>query len=191
MRARITGVATQMEKFDYFFGVELGRKCLSMVDNLSRALQSATISACEGQGVVKRTVQALQSVRSDGDFNLFWKYLENRCSGLEVSSPALPRRKRVPRRFQVGEAEPEYPKTVQDHYRRIYFEVIDVLVAAICKHFDQQGFQMLQKLETLLTDKNPLTDTVAQDVTEFYGADLNQERDQCKTCSLSYNTYVV
>ena len=59
-----------MEKFVYLFGVKLGRKCLLMVDNLSRALQSATISACEGQGVVKTTVQALQSVRSDGDFNL-------------------------------------------------------------------------------------------------------------------------
>ena len=41
MRARITGIAAQMENFDYFFGVELGRKTLSMVDNLSRALQSA------------------------------------------------------------------------------------------------------------------------------------------------------
>ena len=35
MRAWIIGVASQMEKFDFFFGVELGRKCLSMVDNLS------------------------------------------------------------------------------------------------------------------------------------------------------------
>ena len=26
MRARIVGVASQMESFDYFFGVELGRK---------------------------------------------------------------------------------------------------------------------------------------------------------------------
>ena len=71
MRARITGVASQMERFDYFFGVELGRKCLSMVDNLSQALQSATMSACEGQGIVRRTVQSLQSIRNDENFDLF------------------------------------------------------------------------------------------------------------------------
>ncbi len=35
MKARIVGVAAQMEKFDFFFGVELGRKVLNMVDNLS------------------------------------------------------------------------------------------------------------------------------------------------------------
>ena len=111
MTARITGVASQMEKFDYFFGVELGRKCLSMVDNLSRALQKATISACEGQTIVKKTVQALESVRSDRDFDLFWKYLEQRTTEIDVSTPILPRRKKVPRRFEVGEATLEYPTT--------------------------------------------------------------------------------
>jgi hypothetical protein len=53
MRARIVGVAAQMKDFDYFFGLELGRKCFSIADNLSRSLQASTISACEGQEVVK------------------------------------------------------------------------------------------------------------------------------------------
>lgn len=46
-----------------------------------------------------------------------------------------------------------------------------MLVAMICKCFHQQGILILQKLETLLTNKNWLTDTVAQD-----GADFNQDR---------------
>lgn len=64
MRARTVGVASQMEKFD-FFGMELGRKCLSMVDNLSRSLQATRMSACEGQSIVKKTVQSLQLIGSD------------------------------------------------------------------------------------------------------------------------------
>ena len=127
-RARITGVAAQMENFDSFFGIELGKKFLFMVDNLSRALQSATISSCEGQRVVTMTVRALQSIRNEEKFILLWKYLETKSS-VDVFTPELPRRKRVPRRFEVGEAEPEYPDTAQDYYRRIYFQVIDVLVA--------------------------------------------------------------
>lgn len=31
MRARIGGVAAQMERFDFFFGVELGRKVLNII----------------------------------------------------------------------------------------------------------------------------------------------------------------
>ena len=56
MRARIGGVAAQMEHFNFFFGVELGRKILHIVDNLSRTLQSATMSACEGQELVSVTI---------------------------------------------------------------------------------------------------------------------------------------
>ena len=46
MRARFSGVAAQMEKFDFFFGVELGRKLLNVVDNLSRTLQATAIQRC-------------------------------------------------------------------------------------------------------------------------------------------------
>ena len=40
MRAHIGGVARQMDSFDFYFGIELGRKVLCMADNLSRTLQS-------------------------------------------------------------------------------------------------------------------------------------------------------
>ena len=39
----------QMEKFDFFCGVELVRKLLYVVDNLSRTLRATAISACEAQ----------------------------------------------------------------------------------------------------------------------------------------------
>ena len=60
MRSRIDGVAAQMRKFDFFFGV-----VLNMVDNLSRALQAKTITANQGQHLVSMTLQALQSIRKD------------------------------------------------------------------------------------------------------------------------------
>ena len=116
MTARIIGVASQMERFDYFFGIEMGQKCLNMFDNLSRSLERATISACEGQEIVKNTVQSLQSIQSSDHFDLFWKYLERRCSEFDISPPQLPCRKRPARRLGSGGAVPEYPSTVQDHF---------------------------------------------------------------------------
>ena len=50
-----------MQKFDFFFGGELGRKLLNMVDILSRSLQAKT-SACEGQKLVNVTLVTLQSI---------------------------------------------------------------------------------------------------------------------------------
>lgn len=100
MRARIGGVAKQMESFDFYFGVELGRKIFSMADNLSSTLQGSTVSASEGQSVMKMTITALQGIRSDEAFLLFWKYVDNKRLQLE---PRLPRRRKVPRRLEVGE----------------------------------------------------------------------------------------
>ena len=77
VRARIGGVAAQMERFDFYFGVELGRKLLNIVDNLSRTLQATAISACEGQKIISLTVATLQSIRSDEIFDMFWEYIEN------------------------------------------------------------------------------------------------------------------
>ena len=83
MRARISSVAAQMEKFDFFFGVELGRKVLNVVDNLSHTLQATAISACEAQTVVSLTVTTLQSMRSDECFDMFWQYVEHRRASLD------------------------------------------------------------------------------------------------------------
>ena len=59
MRARIAGVKALMNQFDFFFGIQLGRKVLNVVDNLSCALQATTTSACGGQRLVSLTVTTI------------------------------------------------------------------------------------------------------------------------------------
>ena len=94
MRARIGGVASQMEQFDFYF--ELGRKLLNIVYNLPLTLQAIAISACERQKIVRLTVATLPSIRSDKFFDMFWEYVENRRTSIEVSSPTFQRRRKVP-----------------------------------------------------------------------------------------------
>lgn len=65
MRARIGGVAKQIDSFNFFFGVELGRKILNIADNLSSSLQASNMSANEGQSIMKMTVLTLEGMRSE------------------------------------------------------------------------------------------------------------------------------
>ena len=55
-----------------------------MINNFSIALQKGTLSACEGPTVVKTNIQDIKSVRSDLDFDFFWKYIEQRSSEIDV-----------------------------------------------------------------------------------------------------------
>lgn len=178
MRARIGGANAQMEKFDFFFGVELGRKILNMVDNLSRSLQSQTMSASDGQMLVNMTITLFISLRSEDRFDLFWNYVEQRRSSVEVNSLALSRRRKLPRKFVEGESVQEFPSTVQEKYKRIYFEAIDLVVYAIKQRFMQKGFQMLQKLENILTSEEQTEQSEdVMDVIQLYGSDFyNRDR---------------
>lgn len=147
-----------------------------MVDNLSRSLQAKTLSACEGQKLVSVTIVTLQSIRSESSFDLFWQYIESRRSVVDVSPPELPRRRKVPRQYEVGETPLEYPASPKDHFRRMYFEGIDLIIAAIKSRFDQQGFRVLQKLEVALLEKQDVQRSeVVNEVVRFYGDDFNQK----------------
>ena len=74
-----------------------------------------------------------------------------------ISEPALPRQKRAPRRFEIGTGTPSYPTTPQEHYRRIYFEAIDLMVNAIDNRFNQASFDVYEKMESLSLVKNQST----------------------------------
>ena len=92
MRARIGGLAKQMESFDFFFGLELGRIVFSMSDNLSKALQGSSISASEGQSLMKMTLVAFQAIRSEDSFSVFWKTIERKrqlCKAVLADSRPL------------------------------------------------------------------------------------------------------
>ena len=102
MRARIGGVSKQMESFDFFFGIELGRMVLNMADNLSASLQGSTVSASEGQHLMSMTVTTLESMRSEESFAPFWRKTEQRRQEFGVVEPNLPRQRKVPKRYEVN-----------------------------------------------------------------------------------------
>ena len=51
---------------------------------------------------MKITLQALQSIRSDDYFKLFWEYIEHRRSLIDgLFFPLLPRHRKVPKRLKL------------------------------------------------------------------------------------------
>jgi len=54
-RSRINCVQAQMERFEYLFGLWLGERVLKSTDNLSKTLQSPSLSAAEGQQIAEMT----------------------------------------------------------------------------------------------------------------------------------------
>ena len=133
--ARIRDVASQMQCFDFFFGLVLGEVLLRHTDNLSRTLQKSC-SASEGQIVADMTKRTLFSIRSEQCFDLFWEKVNRMAVDLDVCDPVLPRKRKAPQCFEEGSAPPVFHSIPKEIYRQVYYEALYLLVQAIGDRFD-------------------------------------------------------
>lgn len=174
--ARIRGVASQMQTFDFYFGLVMGECLLRNVDNLSKTLQKKSFSASEGQLVASQTKKTLLSMRSEECFDLFWKKVNQMTSNVDVNDPVLPRKKRVPMRYEEGSAAPEYHSTPETLYRQVYYEALDLAVQTINDRFDQPGYRSYCCMEALLVNAVQKKDysEELENVLDIYSSDLNK-----------------
>ena len=175
MKACIFGVESQMKRSDYFYGVTLRDLILRHSDKLSRTLQKTDISSAEGQEVAELTVQMLKSLGSNSIFNFFWKTVTKVADTLDIGAPHLPCCRKAPRRFELGHEDCHFPATLEDHYRWIYFQAIDLMIACINDRFNQTGYQTYKNVQDLLLKAPRGEDYQTQFdfVTHFNGSNFN------------------
>ncbi|KAL5476021.1 hypothetical protein EMCRGX_G025921 [Ephydatia muelleri] len=175
VKGRIIGVQAQMDTFNLLFGLHLSMKILKITDNLSRTLQTRSMSASEGQSVAELSVKTLQLMRNDESFDAFFRLVNCFREQTGTSSPKLPRKRKVPSRFEVGEGKESYnDSNIEDHYRRLYFEVLDLAVTGISQRFNQPGYSIYKNLENLLVyaaNRKPFDEQLCA-VLSHYGDDL-------------------
>ena len=177
-RARILGVASQMQKFEYYFGICLGDLILHHSDNLSKTLQKTDISASEGQEVAKMTLKTLSSLRSEENFEFFWERVTKTAKDLDISDPLLPQQRKMPKRYEIGNAQPEFVATPDHYFKCIYFEALDLITTCISERFDQPGFAVYRNVQDLLINatKGNSYQSELEFVLNFYGSDFNDEQ---------------
>ncbi len=140
-KPRIRGISNVMSTLDYLYGNVLGEMLLKHADYFSRSLQTRTLSAAEGQQIAKMTIQTLKSLRTDSSFDLFWSKIRKKAADLDVDEPQLPRRRRIPPRFDEGTSEGDYHSDVKAYYRLSYYEAIDLIVNCIENRFNKPGYK--------------------------------------------------
>jgi len=115
MKAHIIGVEAQFKTTGHILGYNLDICCS---DNLSKTLQSDTLYAAAGQRIAAMTVNTLQSIRNDECFDMFWQKIERARQPLNMEAPRLPRKRKAPKRYDDGRAEPEFCEDPKPFYRK-------------------------------------------------------------------------
>jgi len=109
-------------------------------------------------------------MRTSESFKSFFETLLVLRSRFNVEAPVLPRKRRAPKRIEIGEGECYHVDDVEDYYRLQYFEAIDLAVAGITNRFDQPGYTIYSNLESLLVKAANQNDYSAEleQVASFY-----------------------
>ena len=100
----------------------------------------------------------------------------NVCELNDTDLPVLPRKRRAPQQYEVGSGEGSHNTNVEDHYRRQYYEVLDIAIFCITDRFDQPGYVMYKNLESLLVSaaNTQVYDQYFENVTTFYKDDFDR-----------------
>ena len=91
VKARIMGCKNQISTFHFFFGLCLGQRLFSIIDNLSKALQSEKLSAVSSQNMESLTLKTLQNMRTQEDFELFFNLVTKQAEKPPADEPHLKR----------------------------------------------------------------------------------------------------
>ena len=192
MKARIIGVQTKMQSFSFFYGLQLAIVVLSHSDNLSSSLQRAELCAVDAQQNAKLSVSVLRGVRSDRDASLHWTKVTQAAAKLELQTPSLPHRRKVPSRYSEGNAHPEHHSNIENFYRQVYFETVDTVASCIEERFNQKDYTMYANCEQVLV-KGALGKLVSYNVDqlcEFYTEfDPDNLRIQLSIMAECYKSY--
>ncbi len=103
---------------------------------------------------------------------MFWRLVEN------WRRFRLSRRQRAPQGLDTANESKDFPVKVEDHYRQIYFEVLDYAISTINTSFNQSGYAMYRKVKGLLLKTLRAEDASDEfrSVTDYYGDDFAPNR---------------
>ena len=188
VKSRIVGCRAQMMSFKFFYGINLSFMIYSITDNLSRVLQAESISAVESQEMAQLSIETLERMRSLEDSDNFFDTVKTKAEKFDfIEEPSLPRKRRAPnyktleQYFNVEQSSSRpssaafYPSDPREHYRIIYFEVLDSIVSVIKERFDQPSYQLLMKMKSFILKaaNGDLTNEEEEFFRENYQDDIN------------------
>lgn len=169
------GLLAMMDKFGVYFGLKLSHMIFSVSEQLSITLQRRDINAQEAVKAVNQAKSFFGRHRSDSAFNGFFQTITKEAEDL-TQPPTLPRQRQVPRRIDDGSQAHQFT-TVEEYFRKQYFEALDLLSGELDRRFQQPSFRFLEEMECLLVKScNGEHVVPTEEFSSMYGKDLQMGR---------------
>ena len=173
---RANGILSLMDNFSTYFGLELSVLIFSYTEQLSINLQAEETSVDDCYMAVDLCIKSLERIRMDVKFKAFYDSVVMKATQVYCDPPVLPRRRQIPRRLDDGTPQHSF-SSVEEYYRKQYYEAIDNVKGDLHRRFQQDNFSFVRSIETLLTDSaNGKSISISPKFKRLYGNDINMEK---------------
>ena len=92
--------------------------------------------------MAKLTIDVLKSNRKEDKFKSFYDRVLLHQSEFDIDAPTLSRKRRAPRRLQIGLTDGNFHFPPKANYRQIYYEALDLVSEAINSRFNQPRYKV-------------------------------------------------
>jgi len=146
-------------------------KFFNITKILSKYLQYVDVCVCAARCKVNAVEKSLKDLRTDSEFQKFWREAEKLSKKLDLEAPQLPRPRRIPLKLG-GEIQPVY-RSVEHYYKLTsYFPLLDTIISQLQERFSENDMDIIQNIETvLLADTRGVSQEILEDVAQFYEFD--------------------
>lgn len=159
-----------MCSFDFFFTLTVLVKLFGRIDTANCALQNKSLHLEEAHRLITTLKASIQFLR--GCFCEIWSEVTE-TKPADVHSPTLPRRKKIPKRYDDSQDNSaEQFDSVEQRHRCLFFEIIDSVVNRFVSRFETESYKFLLELEQFLLG----SDVNKEEIMQFYKDDIDPDR---------------
>lgn len=159
-RASASGFVTMISKPDFLLAITMALEICRRLEKLNAACQGVAQSLSGTTAAVKIIVDDLKQIRNDDVFQQMFENVNNVLEANNLEHIGLPRQRRPPARL-TGRAAAFVAPSALDHYRAIFFTLLDTTITQLQARFHQESMECCSELgKALLTGAtNRVTDS--------------------------------
>ena len=176
---KANGLANTMNTFVFYFALVTGLLIFEHTEQLSKVLQSSSISVSAALKATELARANLQSYRDDVSWKSMWASCTSDASRLDVDLPTTSRVRRPPRRIDEG-ALP-CTQTAEEYFRVIFFQFLDHIIETMNERLNQKCLHLYATVEdTILSSANNSmktdSDRCITTICNHFGSDLDERK---------------
>ena len=177
--ASASGFLQKMECFDFYFSLKVIIIIFEKIELLNQQLQGSQLSVNLSHQQVEHVILSLVEQRNaDDSFSKLWKNIIKEASDLKLSTPALPRIRKIPKKLD-SDAQGHQFSSPEEYFRKQFFEILDNTISSISERFEKSTTSFFDKFENFLIKNANDADTDTQncqDIVDFYKDGLDTQR---------------